>query len=131
MLSTTAFGSLAVTRDTAAGTRCRTAIATTMANATPPTAMTILALRCQFIARRNFGLLMADGRLMVDCAHESAICNLQSAISRLRSFHVREGQLCIGCSIVLVLFERERDVERRLVLREVVVALGRAPGHRA
>ena len=41
---------------------------------------------------------------------------------------VGERQLDVGLAVVLILLEREGDVERGLVLGEVVVALGRAPG---
>src|SRR6185503_17432722 len=44
------------------------------------------------------------------------------------SSYIRERQLDERLPIVLILFERKGDVERRLVGLEVVVALGRAPG---
>ena len=44
---------------------------------------------------------------------------------------VGQRQLDIGFAVVLVLIERERDVERRFVLGQEVVPLGCAPGDRA
>src|SRR4026208_2260258 len=49
----------------------------------------------------------------------------------LRAPYVREGELNVRLSIVLVLLQREGDVERGLVLGEVIVSLGAAPGDRA
>src|SRR5580765_4946946 len=48
-----------------------------------------------------------------------------------RRLHVGERQLDKGFAIELVLLERERHVERGLVLGQVVVAFGGAPGDRA
>src|SRR5205085_11671416 len=44
---------------------------------------------------------------------------------------VRERELDERLAIILILLEREGDVDRRLVLREIVVALGGAPCDRA
>ena len=44
---------------------------------------------------------------------------------------VGERQLDVGFAVVLILLQRESDVERGFVLGEVVVPLGRAPGDRA
>ena len=53
---------------------------------------------------------------------------IASADPRLAQLQIGERQLDVRLSIVLVLLEREGDVERGLVLGEVVVALGGAPG---
>src|SRR6187455_1999358 len=44
---------------------------------------------------------------------------------------IRERQLNVGLSIVLILLERKGDVDGALVLGEIVVLLGGAPGDRA
>src|SRR5262245_59204282 len=49
----------------------------------------------------------------------------------LRFPEVCQCQLDVGLTIVLVLLQRERDVERSLVLGEEIVAFGGTPGHGA
>src|SRR3954447_24568598 len=47
---------------------------------------------------------------------------------RLMLLQIGERQLDVGVAVVMILFERERDVQRGLVLLEELVALRRAPG---
>src|SRR4051794_37085706 len=87
MVSTTAPGSVGTDLPGAPGASRRfISRATNTAKRTPKTAITRRALRCQR-------------------ATVSGTCALQ----------VRQGQLHVGIPIVVVLLERERDVERGLV----------------
>src|SRR5256885_1385949 len=82
-------------------------------------------------------LQIEDFRLKIDLPDavnlqsKSTIFNLQSSIFNLlllRALEIRERQLDVAFAIVLILLEREGDVERRFVLGEVVEALRGAPG---
>src|SRR6185436_17381501 len=98
MVSITAPGSLDTGAAGRSTSRRRNSRATKTANTMPKTAMNPRVRRCQRVIQR-----------------------LPSHIpSRPRALQIGERQLHVGLSIVLILFERECDVERGLVLGEVV-----------
>src|SRR4051812_23576234 len=82
--------------------------ATKRAKMTPKTAIASRALRCQRLMGFPVQPIDAGG----------------SHVRRFRLLEVGERELDVRIPIVVVLLERERDVERRFVLGEEVVALG-------
>src|SRR5258705_5468444 len=120
VVSTTALGSaFGADVDPGGASRGLSWRATNAANRTPNTATIRRALRCQ----RAMNVLTAECRLLIRLLIPHSINTQQSEISN--------GQLYECLTIVLILLEREGDVERGFVLDEIVVALGRAPGDRA
>src|SRR5262245_32413732 len=103
-------GTAALTWGGGRGFHCRTS---TTANITANTAMTRRALRCQRVT-----------------LFQTADCRFQIG-SSFRLPKVSQSELDERLSIVLVLLQGEGDVDGGLVLGEVVVAFGGAPGNGA
>src|SRR5262249_54230165 len=101
---------------TEGGSRCFSSRATNTANTTPNRAIVKRAQRCQRFMRRQI-LGYSNPQILKF-----------SNLLLLRPLEVGQGELNIRLAIVIVLFEGEGDIERRLVFREEVVTLGGAPG---
>src|SRR5438876_2954422 len=139
VLSTTAFKSV---RATGAATlmagRGLNSNATTTANATAKTAMMRRARRFRLVMVTKGSTTEDTDKNRVHGKDLDAVISVYPPCSQwwsiflgFRALEIRERQFDVAFSIVLIVLEREGDVERRFVLGEVVVALRGAPGDRA
>src|SRR5438093_143506 len=112
--------------------------ATTTANATAKTAMMRRARRFRLVMVTKGSTTEDTDKNRVHGKDLDAVISVYPPCSQwwsiflgFRALEIRERQFDVAFSIVLIVLEREGDVERRFVLGEVVVALRGAPGDRA